>query len=123
MFTGNSSPTASNENANEPPAYDELYPHQEADEDRDLEIKKTSLLRAATDAALDQHFEAHAGPSNSNGETEESEEELTDIRIGRKTIISRQQQEQLKKQQARKMKGLRKDKNLFFFWVSIHSEF
>jgi hypothetical protein len=117
MFTGNSSPTTATENANEPPAYDELYPHQEADEDRDLEIKKTSLLRAATDAALDQHFEDHAGPSNSNGETEESEEELTDIRIGRKTVISRQQQEQLKKQQARKMKGLRKDKNLFFFWV------
>lgn len=121
MFTGNSSPTAATETANEPPAYDELYPHQEADEDRDLEIKKTSLLRAATDAALDQHFGDHAGPSNSNGETE-SEEELTDIRIGRKTVISRQQQEQLKKQQARKMKGLRKDKNLFFFWVSISSD-
>ncbi|EED21628.1 membrane-tethered transcription factor (SPT23), putative [Talaromyces stipitatus ATCC 10500] len=115
MFTGNSSPTATNE----PPAYDELYPHQEADEDRDLELKKTSLLRAATDAALDQHFEDHAGPSNSNGETEESEEELTDIRIGRKTVISRQQQEQLKKQQARKMKGLAKDKNLYFFWIPM----
>lgn len=123
MFTGNSSPATTTENANEPPAYDELYPHQEADEDRDLEMKKTSLLRAATDAALDQHFEDHCGPSNSNGETEESsEEELTDIRIGRTTVISRQQQEQLKKQQARKMKGLRKDKNLFFIWVSIHYE-
>lgn len=111
LFTGNSSPAA-----NEPPPYEELYPHQEADEDRDLEIKKTSLLRAATDAALDQHFEVQAGPSNSNV----AEEEITDIRIGRKTVISPQQQEQLRQQQARKMKGLTKDKNLFFFWVSFH---
>jgi IPT/TIG domain/Ankyrin repeat len=120
MFTGNSAPAA---NQNAPPTYDELYPHQEMDEDRDHELKKTALLRAATDAAVDQHFEAQAGPSNSSVETEavNKDEEITDIRIGRKTVISRQQQEQLRQQQARKMKGLTKDKNLFFFWVSVLS--
>lgn len=125
LLTGNSATTAANEPpANELPAYDELYPHQEVDETRDHEIKKTSLLRAATEAALDQHFEAaQAGPSNSNSnasvetETTTKDEEITDIRIGRKTVISRQQQEQLRQQQARKMKGLTKDKNLFFIWV------
>ncbi|OKL63788.1 hypothetical protein UA08_00759 [Talaromyces atroroseus] len=119
LFTGNSAPAA---NQNQPPAYDELYPHQELDEDREHELKKTSLLRAATEAALDQHFEAQAGPSNSNAEAEtvnNKHEEITDIRIGRKTVISRQQQKQLRQQQARKMKGLTKDKNLFFFWLPM----
>lgn len=105
LFTGNSAPANS-----EPPAYEELYPHKETDED--LEIKKASLVTAAADAALDEHFEAKASSSKQTS----VQEEIKDIRIGRKSI-SREQQEQLRQQQARKMKGLGSDRNLYFFWV------
>lgn len=111
FVTGNSSPTNS-----QPPSYDELYPRSEdtedRDRDRDREVKKRSIVTAAAEAALDKHFEEKekASPSAS------SSKEITDIRIGGKTI-SRAQQEELRQQQARKMKGLRKDKNLYFFWV------
>lgn len=106
LLTGNTNPTNT-----QPPAYEELYPHQETDED--LTLKKASLVRAVTDAALDQHFEVM--PSTSKGAP--AEESLGDIRIGRKSI-SREQQERLRKQQARKMKGLGSDRNLYFVWVS-----
>jgi hypothetical protein len=107
LLTGHSTPSAT-----EPPPYEELYPHPEADEDHDHELKKASLVRAAADAALDEHFEARASSSTQLV----TKDEITDIRIGRKTI-SREQQEHLRQQQARKMKGLRKDKNLYFIWV------
>jgi hypothetical protein len=106
LLTGNTNPTNT-----QPPAYEELYPHQEADED--LALKKASLVRAVTDAALDQHFETM--PSTSKGTP--AEESLGDIRIGRKSI-SREQRERLRKQQAQKMKGLGSDRNLYFIWVS-----
>jgi hypothetical protein len=105
LLTGNSAPTNS-----EPPPYEELYPHKELDED--IELKKASLVAAAADAALDEHFEAKASSSRQTL----VQEEIKDIRIGRKSI-SPEQQEQLRKQQARKMKGLRSDRNLYFFWV------
>jgi hypothetical protein len=111
---GNTTPPATTTQG--PPAYEELYPHQEADEDRDQELKKHSAIRAAAEAALDDHFEAKQSSSSSTSTM--SKDEITDIRIGRKTIISREQQEKLRQQQALKMKGLRKDKNLYFFWVS-----
>ena len=105
LFKGNStSPTP------EPPPYEELYPCKEVDED--LELKKSSLARAAADAALDDHFESEASPLREL----QGQEQFKDIRIGRK-VISREQQEQLRQQQARKMKGLRSDRNLYFFWV------
>lgn len=120
LLRGNYSTPPASATAHEPPAYEELYPHQEADgdrdRDRDQELKKHSMLRAAAEAALDDHFEAR--PSSSTETETMSKDGITDIRIGRKTIISREQKEKLRHQQALKMKGLRKDKNLYFFWVS-----
>lgn len=115
FVTGNSSPTNS-----QPPSYDELYPRSEETEDRehdrDREVKKRSIVTAAAEAALDKHFEEKERASSSSSSLSSSSKEITGIRIGGKTI-SRAQQEELRQQQARKMKGLRKDKNLFFFWV------
>lgn len=117
-----------------PPSYDELYPHQQ-DREEDLETKKTSLLRAATEAAIDQHFEAQTQTAvvastsaaaasavtadDAAGEIERprSADELKDITIGRK-VISREQQKHLREHQARRMKGLGSDRNLYFIWVS-----
>ncbi|EEP78766.1 predicted protein [Uncinocarpus reesii 1704] len=102
-LTGNSSP----------PAYEELYPAKKADEGQ--ETKKSSVVEAALDAAVDQHFEAQSKPSSSST-TVDLKEDLGDVRIGRKTI-SRQQQEQLRKAHALKMKRIRSDRNLFFIWL------
>ncbi|KAJ5553219.1 hypothetical protein N7494_002597 [Penicillium frequentans] len=113
----------------QPPSYDELYPHQQARQD-EAEMKKTSLLRAATEAALDEHFEAQntvvastsaaaAAASASTPERPRSaKDELKDITIGKK-LISREQQKHLREHQARRMKGLGSDRNLYFIWIPL----
>jgi hypothetical protein len=117
------------QNQNQPPSYDELYPHQQDDADA-TELKKSSLLRAATEAAVDQHFEtqsslpsASASASTSTAaatierSTDVVKDDLKDITIGSK-LLSREQQKHLREHQARRMKGLGSDRNLYFIWVS-----
>lgn len=107
----------------QPPSYDELYPHQQ-DREEDTELKKSGLLRAQAEAALDQHFEAQsnvATASTSSSVTvrlpRPEQDDIKDITIGRK-VISREQQKHLREHQARRMKGLASDRNLYFIWVS-----
>ncbi|KAJ5166855.1 uncharacterized protein N7482_005636 [Penicillium canariense] len=111
---------------NQPPSYDELYPHQQ-DNVEAVEIKKSALLRAATETALDQHFEAqNSAPSASTSaaaatierSTHTDKNDLKDITIGRK-VISREQQKHLREHQARRMKGLGSDRNLYFVWIPL----
>lgn len=97
------------------PSYEELYPRKEEAEEEASEVKKTSMLRAATEAVVDQHFEAQS--SRQAAPATEDKEELKDIRIGRK-VISREQQKHLRAQQAQRMKGLGSDRKLYFIWVS-----
>ena len=109
----------------QPPSYDELYPHQQGHEDESAQVKKSALLRAATEAALDQHFEAQSNVASAStsaaasttGPTRAENDDLKDITIGRK-VISREQQKHLREHQARRMKGLGSDRNLYFIWVS-----
>lgn len=115
MLTGNSSPGSPG--TTELPSYEELYPHKEDEDEEVTRAKKNSMLQAAADAALDEHFEtqtAQASSSRSTGQQERAE--IKDIRIGR-NVISREQQKHLREQQARRMKGLASDRNLYFFWV------
>lgn len=110
MLKGNSA-----QNSSEPPPYEELYPRKEDDEEAS-NVKKASLLRAATDTVVDQHFEAQASaPESSRGN--EQQEEIQDVKIGR-NVISREEQKQLREHQARRMKGLASDRRLYFIWVS-----
>ena len=114
LLTGNSGPSAT-----ELPSYDDLYPHSEnVDEEEAERTKKSTLLRAATEAALDHHFEAQASSSAAASPAKQEREEIQDIRIGR-NVISREQQKHLREQQARRMKGLGSDRNLYFIWVSF----
>ncbi|WEW55873.1 SPT3 Dosage dependent suppressor of Ty-induced promoter mutations-like protein [Emydomyces testavorans] len=103
-LTGNSSP----------PAYEELYPGENSHDDH--EVKKSSMVEAALDAAVDQHFEEQSKLSSAT--SADVKEDIGDVRIGRKTI-SRQQQEQLRKAHALKMKRIRSDRNLFFIWIPL----
>lgn len=122
LLTGNLTPSNS-QPPSQPPAYDELYPHKEEEEtEEDLSLKKESAIQAAADAAVDQHFEAKETKESreskaSTSGTKAVHEEIKDIKIGRKSL-SREQQEHLRQQQARRMKGLGSDRNLYFFWVS-----
>lgn len=113
---------------NLPPSYDELYPHPQ-DKENESEMKKSALLQAATEAALDQHFEAQSNAASSSASASAStviaqeqsvqiiKDDLKDITIGSK-VISREQQKHLREHQARRMKGLGSDRNLYFIWVS-----
>ncbi|KAK2750366.1 hypothetical protein FQN57_003846 [Myotisia sp. PD_48] len=106
-LTGNSSP----------PAYDELYPGNENDADYD--VKKASAVEAAVDTLADQHFSAEEAASSSGpASTSSLKEEFGDVQIGRKNT-SKQQQEQLRKAHARKMKRFRSDRNLFVIWIPL----
>ncbi|KAI9368856.1 hypothetical protein BJX61DRAFT_194415 [Aspergillus egyptiacus] len=113
MLTGSSSPTAT-----ELPSYEDLYPRKEHDDDEEeaAQAKKSSMLQAAAEAALDQHFEAQA--SSSSSAAAKDKEDIKDIRIGR-NVISREQQKHLREHQARRMKGLGSDRNLYFFWIPL----
>ncbi|OAX81312.1 hypothetical protein ACJ72_04347 [Emergomyces africanus] len=105
-LTGNSSP----------PAYEDLYPVDEAEEDYDL--KKTSIVQAISDTAVDQHFEMISEGEASSSNSVSTQKEIGDFKIGRKNI-PREQQEQLRQAHARKMKRIRSDRKLFFIWIPL----
>ena len=89
--------------ASSPPAYDEIYPDILQ---RDLSDKKPSALRATGDGYMDRKCEETFETKSS------SAFETTDLRS---TVLT---PEQLKNAHAMKVKRLRKDRNLFFIWVS-----
>ena len=86
-----------------PPAYEEIYPAKQ--EQKDLETKQASVVRAATDAVLDQKcalsFDVHQGGSSTKAAQTNSVDELSSV-----------------DDQARRVKRLRSDRKLFFVWVS-----
>ncbi|EAW07583.1 putative membrane-tethered transcription factor (SPT23) [Aspergillus clavatus NRRL 1] len=115
LLTGNHNSAPS---TTELPSYEELYPRQEGQDDEEAtQVKKTTLLRAAAEAALDQHFEAQASTSTEEL-AKQDQDEITDIRIGRNQI-SQEQQKHLREQQARRIKGLASDRNLYFIWLPL----
>ena len=77
-----------------PPAYEELYPKPGTETDEDYSVKKSSMVQAAAEAALDQQFEAQASSSSSSNKVA-VKEEIGDVRITSKPI-PREQQEQLR---------------------------
>ncbi|KAI9836271.1 MAG: hypothetical protein M1819_001608 [Sarea resinae] len=111
-----------------PPAYEEIYPHEDQNDDtRDLNVKKSSAMQAAADAILDQQcsksFDSVVAESSSAAQasasttSRPSSPDSIDVRIG-KTSLTPEQQERLRMAHARKMKRIRSDRNLFFIWVS-----
>lgn len=91
-----------------PPPYDELYPHKEQ---QTVDINKVSVLLAAGDALIDEKCAAKFDPSNL-GKTSI----LETIKVGSQAMTP-QQRAELTAAHAMKVKRLRSDRNLFFFWV------
>ena len=92
-----------------PPPYDELYPH---DEQKSIDIRKRSALHTNGDALVDEkcsvEFDHGANAKTSVFNT---------IKIDSQSLIQKQQAE-IMAAHSMKVKRLRSDRNLFFFWVS-----
>lgn len=104
MLTGSApSPSA-------PPAYDEIYPVK-AQETRDLKIE--SAARAATDTTADQKaiatFDVPAKESSAETRSWETKDTTK--------ALTTQLQKQRNDADAREVKRIRSDKNLWFIWV------
>jgi hypothetical protein len=103
-LTGSSSPSA-------PPAYNELYPERITEEE--FGVKKASSVQAATDAALDRHFESqsssHAEASRSK---HPSDRETTTSNSSRQALTSRSV--------VADRTAFGSDRKTYYLWVSLH---
>jgi hypothetical protein len=101
-LTRSSSPSA-------PPAYKDLYPDETAER---FELKKSSVMLAAADAAVDEHFEALSTASTSSSRTlaKSQSSKAPSVGSGTRLLFSDQPINRLE---------LRRDRKLFFFWVSL----
>lgn len=108
----------SNNSPASPPAYEEIYPDAEISQ---AEQKRSSAQRAAADTVADQKcaelFNQTAVATSSK--TNAGAEVLQTLRIGKKSSITREQQEQLRQAHAEKVKRFRSDRNLFFIWIPL----
>lgn len=105
-----------------PPAYDEIYPQG------DLDKKQASAAQAAAEAEADHKcatlYDQPSAPVQvtESSRTQQRPQQLrklpTLLQIGRKNAITKEQQENLRRARAEKMKRLGRDRNLFFIWVS-----
>lgn len=92
--------------ASSPPAYDEIYPESSQHDPSD---EKTSTFRAAGEAFMDKKCKESLDQTKSSSAFETAN-------LG-STVLT---PEQLRSAHAMKVKRLRKDRNLFFIWVSHH---
>lgn len=90
--------------ASSPPAYDDIYPESSQ---HDMNDKKTSALQAAGDAHMDRKCEETFNQTKISSAIETAN-------LGNTVLTP----EQLRSAHAMKVKRLRKDRNLFFIWVS-----
>ena len=88
-----------------PPAYEELFPNQESQED--YKVKTASAVQAAGDAVLDRHYETLEAKNASA--TSASSSSTADPRASTTAIAPIRRRE---------IKQIKSDRKLFLFWVS-----
>ncbi len=115
-----------------PPAYNEIFPQSQHDLDR----KQASAAQAAAEAEADQKcaslfdMPSQGAVALSRSSSSASSAAATEpsaspqklpalLQIGRKNAVTKEQQENLRRAHAEKLKRLRADRNLFFIWVSL----
>jgi len=94
-------------NPSSPPAYDELFPNQESEEDH--AVKKASAVQAAGDAAIDRHFEAL------DAKTATASSAQVGTLSGARASTSQAPQGVHR----REIKQIQSDKNLFLIWIPL----
>ncbi|KAI0861460.1 hypothetical protein F4860DRAFT_171683 [Xylaria cubensis] len=108
-------------NKDAPPAYEEIFPQ------KDLDIKQSSAAQAAADfeadakcAALFDQNSAETSQTQEVSQTEEVPQEVPALlQIGRKHLITKEQQEILQRAHAERLKAGSSDKMLWFVWIPI----
>ncbi|KAI1278589.1 hypothetical protein F5Y07DRAFT_63460 [Xylaria sp. FL0933] len=98
-------------NKESPPAYEEIFPQ------KDLDIKQSSAARAAAEFEADAKCAALF--DQDKAESSHSQEVPTVLQIGRKHLITKEQQETLQRAHAQRLKAGSSDKMLWFVWIPI----
>ncbi|KAI1135897.1 hypothetical protein F5Y05DRAFT_164900 [Hypoxylon sp. FL0543] len=101
-----------------PPAYDTIFPESEQ---KKLDVKQTSAATAAAEFEADSKCAVLYDQSTSEGsqEASQSHEVPALLEIGRKHHITKEQQEQLQRAHAQRLKTGSSDKMLWFVWIPI----
>jgi hypothetical protein len=101
-----------------PPAYDELFPQDQ------LDMKQASAAQAAAEAEADSKCATlfdQAASTNTAAAAVAQPQLPSLLQIGRKNAITKEQQDNLRRAHAEKVKRISRDRNLFFIWVRLHS--
>ncbi|KAI1337257.1 hypothetical protein F5Y15DRAFT_157741 [Xylariaceae sp. FL0016] len=104
-----------------PPAYEDIYPQKEKREGLS-DIKTTTAARAAVEWEADQKCSALFDQDNQIAESSHShhpQEIPAMLQIGRKHHITKEQQENLQRAHAQRLKTGSSDKMLWFVWIPI----
>ncbi|KAI0025737.1 hypothetical protein F4780DRAFT_774600 [Xylariomycetidae sp. FL0641] len=102
-----------------PPAYEEIFPH------KNLDTKQASAAQAAADAEADEKCAALYDQDTAESTVESragssrSQEVPAMLRIGRKHHITKEQQENLQRAHAQRLKAGSSDRMLWFVWIPI----
>lgn len=100
-------------NKEAPPAYEDIYPQ------KDLDIKQSSAAQAAAEFEADEKCAALFDQDEEVAEGSQSHEVPAVLQIGRKHLITKEQQETLQRAHAQRLKAGSSDKMLWFVWVSV----
>ncbi|KAI0425038.1 hypothetical protein F5Y09DRAFT_117693 [Xylaria sp. FL1042] len=98
-------------NKDSPPAYEEIFPL------KDLDIKQSSAAQAAAEFEADAKCAALF--DQGSAESSQSQEVPAVLQIGRKHLITKEQQETLQRAHAQRLKAGSSDKMLWFVWIPI----
>ncbi|KAI8947312.1 hypothetical protein F4801DRAFT_517595 [Xylaria longipes] len=98
-------------NKDSPPAYEDIYPQ------KDLDIKQSSAAQAAAESEADAKCAARF--DQNPAEASQSQEVPTLLQIGRKHLITKEQQETLQRAHAQRLKAGSSDKMLWFVWIPM----
>ncbi|OJD29194.1 ankyrin repeat protein [Diplodia corticola] len=96
-----------------PPAYEEIFPENA---DKDTDVKKMSVAHAVADHLLDQacvqKFDVVAESSS------DATKGSLNVELGKKSL-TKEEQDQVRRAHAQKLKRIRSDRNLFFIWIPL----
>ncbi|KAI0472313.1 hypothetical protein F4859DRAFT_515164 [Xylaria cf. heliscus] len=98
-------------NKDSPPAYEEIFPQ------KDLDIKQSSAAQAAAEFEADAKCAALF--DQNPAETSQTREVPALLQIGRKHLITKEQQETLQRAHAQRLKAGSSDKMLWFVWIPV----